>query len=488
MFTAPALSARLRLLWVVGFVVPATLQLTLALVWEDAGVQGSPQQLFIIVVVAASLCAVASGMVINRALRTGESELGYLGLFFLTVSILSLVHGIMTPEIIVTEVGPAAAAAFWSVPLAVVVGIPSLLMRSDLGVRIDRFWWRWVMNALLVVITVSGLLLAMSSVIPVPEVGTTWTKAVAIFGFVGCIVMSKRHLDLAIIARSGSPLAVAFGYALVGSSTLAWFGAAPFSTGFWVAHMLDISGVFFGSLGALILYRRTDTVRPFFESVLLVDPRSALEVGLEPSVHQFISDLEAKDPITRDHVLRTTELAMKVGVKMDLDADQLRELGLTAMLHDIGKLLIPDHVLKKAGPLTDAEYDVVKRHAQYGAEIVEKSGSIASIGPAIRAHHERIDGSGYPNGLIGTQIPLVARIVSACDAFDAIANTRQYRKGASIEAAVDIIERGAGSQWDRRVVEILARTVRAHPPKSVPERLSSVGRIGCDCVPDMHAA
>ncbi len=481
-------TAQLRLLWVASFAVPAVLQLALALIWSESGIQGSPTLLFGIVLVAASLCAIASGMVINRARRTNEAELGYLGLFFLTVSVLPLIHGILTPGVIFDDPAPAAAAAFWSVPSAVVVAIPSLLMRSDLGVRIDRQWWRWVLNCMLVVVTLGGLFIAAPTFIPAPEPGALSTRAIAAAAFVGCVLISKRHLDLAVIAQNHGPLAISLAYGLVGSSALMWFGAAPFSTGFWVAHMLDITGVFLGSIGALIVYKRTDHVRAFIAPVLVVDPRSALEVGLEPAVHEFIAQLETKDPITRDHVLRTTELAMRLGQKMGLNAEMLRELGLAAMLHDIGKLLIPDSVLNKPGALTDEEYRVVQRHAQYGAQIVEESGVLASIAPAIRAHHEHIDGSGYPNGLIGTQIPIIARVVSACDAYDAIANTRQYRKGASVETALGVLEQHAGTQWDRRVVELLALAVRANPPSKMPEHLDMVGRIGCDCIPKSVAA
>ena len=488
MFDRSGRTAQLRLLWVASFAIPAALQLSLAMIWSESGIQGSATLLFVIVLIAASLCAVASGMVINRAKRTNEAELGYLGLFFLTVSVLPLIHGILTPGVIFDDPAPAAAAAFWSVPVAVVVAVPSLLMRSELGLRIDRQWWRWVLNCMLVVVTLGGLFIAAPSFIPAPTPDALSTRAIAVAGFVGCVMLSKRHLDLAVIAQNQGPLAISFAYGLVGSSALMWFGSAPFSTGFWVAHILDITGVFLGSIGALIVYKRTDHVRPFIAPVLVVDPRSALEVGLEPAVHEFIAQLEAKDPITRDHVLRTTELAMRVGRKMALDPTMLRELGLAAMLHDIGKLLIPDAILNKPSALSDEEYRVVQRHAQYGAEIVEESEVLASIGPAIRAHHEHIDGSGYPNGLIGTQIPIIARVVSACDAYDAIANTRQYRKGASVETALGILEQHAGSQWDRRVVELLALTVRSSPPSKMPEHLDMVGRIGCDCIPKNAAA
>ena len=156
MFDSSVRLTRLRVLWVASFVVPAALQLSLAVVWSEAGIQGSPALLFGIVLVAASLCAITSGMVINRAKRTNEAELGYLGVFFLTVSILPLVHGILTPGVIFDDPAPSAAAAFWSVPAAVVVGVPSFLMRSELGIRIDKHWWRWVVNCVLAVVTLAA--------------------------------------------------------------------------------------------------------------------------------------------------------------------------------------------------------------------------------------------------------------------------------------------------------------------------------------------
>jgi putative nucleotidyltransferase with HDIG domain len=478
-----ALTARLRMLWVASFIVPGVVQLSLSLQWSNGGLRRSEDLLFVIVLSAASLCALASGMVINRAKRTNEVELGYLGVFFLAVSVLSLVHGLTTPGVLFGPNTTTSAAVFWGIPIALLAGLPAVLTRSKLATAIDKDWRRWVFVSQILIVALGAVLLIFPNLLPAPTTGETLTTVVAGLSFAGCVFLSKRHLDLAIIAKSTGPLAISLGYGLVGSSALVWVGSSPYSIGFWVAHMLDFFGVFLGSIGALMMYRRTDHVRSLVEPVLLVDPRSALEIGLEPSVHEFIADLELKDPITRDHVLRTTELAMIVGQKMGLNATMLRELGLSAMLHDIGKLLIPDALLNKPGPLTPNEYEIVKRHAQYGADIVEKSGLLASIAPIIRAHHEHIDGSGYPIGLMGTQIPMNARIVSVCDAFDALSNTRQYRKGVSLESAIEVLERHAGSQWDRRVVETVVRTVRSDPPRAMPERLDQIGRIGCDCIP-----
>gem|GEM_PF-5026280 len=182
------LRARLRVLWVASFAIPAALQLSLAVWWSEAGIQGSPELLFGIVLVAASSCAVASGVIINRARHTNESELGYLGLFFLTMSVLPLIHGILTPGVIFNDPAPAAAAAFWSVPAAVTAAAPSFLMRSDLGIRIDQHWWRWVLNCILVVVAMGGLFIAAPSFIAAPVAGALPTIAIAVAVWLGWFV------------------------------------------------------------------------------------------------------------------------------------------------------------------------------------------------------------------------------------------------------------------------------------------------------------
>lgn len=477
--------SRLQILWVAGIVAPATWQLGLARLWPSSSIRESPAALFWIVVIGASLCAVTSLLVLSRSLRTGEVELAYLGSFFLAVSLLPLVHGITTPGVLYGDNEATVTSAFWSIPLAALVGLPALVRRGTLADRFDAVWRKWVFFSSALVISLATSLLIWTWLLPAPEVGSAWTNSVAVASFGLCVMLSLRHLALAVIARSAAPLVISVGYGFVGSSALVWVGAAvPFSSAFWVAHALDLTGVFLGTVGALVVFSKADSVRGTLTPILLVDPRAALELGLEPAVHEFVRDLEEKDPITRDHVVRTTELAMSTGRKLGVDGEDLRELGLTALLHDIGKLRLPDALLNKPGKLTDGEYEMIKRHADYGADILAESTTLASIAPAVRAHHERIDGDGYPLGLAGSQIPFHARIVAVCDAYDAMSNTRQYRKGMSVARALEVLEEHAGSQWDSRVVDIVVRSVRAKPPTEVPQLLDSIGRIGCDCIPD----
>lgn len=475
-------NVRLQALWLTILAVPALLVI-LALAADPNPGEPAPWMLFTVVVIAASLCVVTSLLVLNRARKLDQCELGYLGLFFFASSCLPLVHGITTAGAVFGSNSATVSSIFWTIPVAVLVGLPAVMQRHELRARIDAHWKAWAKWSIAFVVSLSAMLIIEPDLLPMPEPDSRWTWGVAGASFGACGLWAYRHLELAIIARSAAPLTVAAAYGLVGSSALFWLSGEPYSLAFWTVHAFDIGGVFLGTIGALVVYLRTGALKDRLEPILMVDPRGALELGVDPLVHRFIADLEAKDAITRDHVVRTTELAMSIAKKLGLDAELQREVGLAALLHDIGKLVIPDALLNKPGPLTEKEYEIMKRHANYGADMLLESPPLAAIAPAVRAHHERIDGSGYPLGLRSTQIPLVARIVAACDGYDAMANTRQYRAGLSVDMAIDTLERNAGSQWDRRVIETLVRHLRHSPPKHMPEILDAIGRIGCDCIP-----
>ncbi len=488
--TAPG---RLRMLWLATWMLPVVLQLTLSTALPDWAVFESAIALFWVVLVAASLCVLTSGAVLVRALRRREAELGYTGLFFMAVSMLPLVHGITTPGVLYGENAATMSSVFWSVPIGLLLVAP-LVGPSRWRSRVaDRLFRPWAAAGMVLLTTLSGLMLALPDLVPAPTPGSAPVVVTAGASILACVRLSRRHLLLAHIARSAAPLAVAAGYGFVGASTLVWLGAAPFSAGFWVAHALDISGVFAGTIGALVVFQRSAGVRPMIEPVLVGDPLAALELGVEPVVHRFVADLEAKDPITRDHVVRTAELAVEIATDLGLDGDDIRAVGLTGLLHDVGKLEVPDEILNKPGALTDEEFATMKEHVLHGERLVQDSPALHRIASSVRGHHERIDGRGYPDGLTGDEIPLVARIISVCDAFDAMANTRQYRSGLGVERALEILRDNAGEQWDAKVVESAVRIIEAKPPAAAPQKLDAIGRsggpanavhrIGCDCLP-----
>jgi putative nucleotidyltransferase with HDIG domain len=164
-----------------------------------------------------------------------------------------------------------------------------------------------------------------------------------------------------------------------------------------------------------------------------------------------------RDGYTIDHALAIAELSRRVGVEFDLSEEVQEALALGALLHDLGKLGVPEAVLEKSGPLTQQEWEVIKRHPDIGARMIEQIWCLRRVAQVIRHHHERYDGSGYPDGLEGEEIPLTARIVAATDAYDVMVRSRPYGESRSPTEAIEELMGGAGSQFDAEVVAALAR-------------------------------
>ncbi len=163
--------------------------------------------------------------------------------------------------------------------------------------------------------------------------------------------------------------------------------------------------------------------------------------------------LEAKDSVTRNHSDRMLRYAMKIAGRLGLNEEKKESLRYLAVLHDIGKIGIPEHVLLKPGKLTDEEYDVMKQHPKIGAELIKKISFLSDVAPLIYAHHEQYDGKGYPMGLSGSDIPIESRIVSVLDAFDAMTSDRPYRQSLGTDRAIQELKDFAGTQFDPCVVE-----------------------------------
>ncbi len=171
------------------------------------------------------------------------------------------------------------------------------------------------------------------------------------------------------------------------------------------------------------------------------------------TVEALAESIEKKDSYTGGHTKRVVHFALCIAKYLPLNQEQVERLRLGALLHDVGKIGIDDSILRKAAPLDEAEWKVMKRHPELGHSILGRVESLKDVLGAMRFHHERWDGKGYPLGLRGEEIPFMARIVAVADAYDAMVSTRPYRKGMDPGAARDEIVQNRGTQFDPRVVD-----------------------------------
>jgi putative nucleotidyltransferase with HDIG domain len=175
----------------------------------------------------------------------------------------------------------------------------------------------------------------------------------------------------------------------------------------------------------------------------------------ERALFALAAAAESKDAYAGTHPKRVANTALHLGMRLGLQQPDLFALFRGGLLHDIGKIFVPDAILRKAGPLNADEEREMRAHPVIGERIVRRLPSAADLVAIVRHHHERFDGGGYPDGLCGHKIPLLARIVSLSDAHDALSSDRPYRARQNPQQAIETLMRGAGQQWDRELVSLL---------------------------------
>jgi putative nucleotidyltransferase with HDIG domain len=225
----------------------------------------------------------------------------------------------------------------------------------------------------------------------------------------------------------------------------------------WDYHVYLLAG--FAAV-AIVVFRRSRaarTVDSILETAFAVDPLSHIAAGYPDELHALVRAVEEKDSYTYGHSFRTAEVATALGARLGMAPEELRLLAQGAYLHDVGKIGIPDEILNKPGRLTDDERAVIETHPGVGADIVAVAPSLVGCVDIVRAHHERFDGTGYPDGVSGTSIPFLARVTAVADVWDALTSDRAYRPGWPPEKALAHIVAGRGSHFDPVAVEALVQ-------------------------------
>jgi putative nucleotidyltransferase with HDIG domain len=238
-----------------------------------------------------------------------------------------------------------------------------------------------------------------------------------------------------------------FAHYLVGAAVAGFFVMAQERLG-WQTAMLVVPVTY-------LIYRSyTVHIGRVEDAKLHAEETAALHFR---TIESLALAIEAKDQTTHDHLQRVRVYAVGIGEDLGMTGVELEALRAAALLHDIGKIAVPEFIISKPGKLTPEEFQKMKVHPVVGAEILERVRFPFPVAPLVRAHHEKWDGTGYPAGLKGEEIPLGARILSVVDCLDALASDRQYRKALPLSEAMAIVERDSGKAFDPRIVEILKR-------------------------------
>jgi putative nucleotidyltransferase with HDIG domain len=437
----------------------------------------SPALHFTVVFVAAAIGAGAASALTLAGARASDGRAILLGTAFSTMTALLAVHGLTTPGVIVGYNGTTAVAGGLGIP----VGTGLLALTALPGLRRTRrvrplLVLQGCLAVAVAALAATGLLLP--KVVPdVPESGSGEALAVLAVGLAFCTILAYRAARTHLLTRRATDLLVAVGCVWLGVAQVAQLVMGYMTVGFYLGHALELSALGLIAVPVALDLLRAGASRPLVGDLSAVELVASEEHYLGARVRSLMLRLGELDTSTEEHTRRVAVLAARVGEELRLPAATRRHLAVGGLLHDIGKLSVPLEILRKPAALTDDEYRAIKRHPETGRRLLEELGGFSpTVRDLVSDHHERLDGKGYPRGLLGDELPLHTRILTVCDVYDALVSDRVYRAAWSPERAFELLRAEAGSAFDERCVEALGRVVGC--PKAVGWVADVAGRAG----------
>jgi putative nucleotidyltransferase with HDIG domain len=399
--------------------------------------------------------------------RRNDGRVVLIGTAFSVMAALLALHGIATPDVLMGYNGVVSFTGGATLPIGgaifALAAIPQF-RRPRVGVLLVG---QAVLLAGVLGLGVSAI--AYPQLVPaVPEPGSAAALALLTLGLVFYGALALRALRTFLLTHRHADLLVVVGIAWLGAALPPAMLLRYYELGWWLGHAFELLGIAIVGIPVALDLRRAAQSRPLTGDLSACELVSSEETFLGSHVGALMVSLAQKDEYTEEHTRRVALRAVQVGEELGLSPARLRELATGAIVHDIGKLAVPDGVLKKPGKLTAEEFDAVKRHSENGYRTLKELGFRESVRRLVLDHHERLDGSGYPRGLGGPSISLDARILGVCDVYDALISNRVYRKAFTHEQAIAILHEEAGTKLDRRCVAALELVLaRERAPKAV---------------------
>jgi HD-GYP domain-containing protein (c-di-GMP phosphodiesterase class II) len=459
-FRLPSAALRRALPVTAIIAAAASIPLAVYLGIGETEVMVAPWIHLVVVGTAGALAAVLALAMSIIAARLNDGRAVLLGFAFSVMAVMLLIHGLATPGMLLGDNGLVQVTGALNLPfggaILAAAALPAL-RRPRNGGELLR-----IQVATLSAIGIAGaVLLVAPQFLPVQPRPDSF-EALAIFS-AGAVVLAPlawRAGRTYLLTRRASDVLVAIGIVLLIGAEYGLLAWDMEYLSWWAAHALEVGGIGLVGIPAALDLRHANASRPLFGDLRVADLVAHEEAFLGGRVHALMLRLADKDPSTAGHTRRVATLAVQIGESLGLPADRLRLLALGGLLHDMGKLAVPDEILNKPGKLDDDEFAVIRRHPAQGRELLNELGGFPPLVLAlVESHHERIDGLGYPHAAAAGEMELEVRILTVADVYDALTADRVYREAWSSERALTLLDGDSGSAFDAHCVAALRGVV-----------------------------
>jgi len=424
-----------------------------------------PMVVHFIAITAAGLLAAAAAVGMSMvSVRRNDGRAVLLGFAFSVMAVLLVLHALATPGVLIGDNGLVQAAGALNVPIGGAILFATALPRLRRPLNTRRLL-HVQLATLAGLLTFGAAALIDPTLAPeIPKPGTLVAGLVFIAGTPMLALLADRAGRTFLLTHRRADALVGLGVVLLWGAEFGLLHYGMMDLGWWTAHALEVAGIGLVGIPAALDLRHATASRPLIGDLRGEDIVADEEAFLGGRVHALLRRLAEKDGSTEGHTRRVATLAVQIGEQLGLSAHRLRLLALGGLLHDMGKLTIPDEILNKPGKLIDEEFAVIKSHPAAGRELlVEIGGFPQLVLDLVESHHERLDGRGYPNGVEAGRLALEVRILTVADVYDALTADRVYREAWPLERALSLLVADTGTAFDEQCVAALKAVVA--PPE-----------------------